>query len=149
MRVGELAGLAGVSTKTLRYYEDLGLLAPPKRTASGYRDYSSDVLDRLRFIRSAQAVGLTLGEIREVIAFRDQGQTPCAQVLELIERRRNELDARIRELQHLRRDLDQLARRARTLDPADCSPETVCHLIVTSRRADLRPLRRTAKPTYA
>ncbi|HEX8771600.1 MAG TPA: heavy metal-responsive transcriptional regulator [Acidimicrobiales bacterium] len=134
MRIGELAELARVSTKTLRYYEELGLLTPPNRTASGYRDYSGDALDRLGFIRSAQAIGLTLGEIREVIAFRDQGETPCAQVLELIERRRSELDARIRELQHLRRDLDHLARRAQTLDPADCSPETVCHLIVSGRQ---------------
>ena len=130
MRVGELAELAGVSTKTLRYYERLGLLAPPPRTPSGYRDYSGDVLDRLGFIRSAQAVGLTLGEIREVIAFRDRGETPCVTVLELIERRRSELDARIEELQLLRTELDRLAQRARTLDPADCSPETICHLII-------------------
>lgn len=131
MRISEVAGRAGVSTKTLRYYEEIGLLPPPDRTPSGYREYSPGVLDRLAFIRAAQAVGLTLGEIREVVAFRDRGETPCAQVLDLIERRRNELDARIEELGRLRGELDRLARRARTLNPADCLPANVCHLITS------------------
>lgn len=133
MRIGELAALAEVSTKTLRYYEQIGLLAPVARRPSGYRDYTPELLDRLSFIRAAQAVGLTLGEIREVVAFRDLGKPPCAQVLELIERRRGELDGRIRELQRLSGELDRLARRARTLDPADCPPDKVCHLISGDR----------------
>lgn len=132
MRIGELAIRAGVSTKTLRYYEEIGLLARPERTSSGYRSYSSSVLDRLGFIRAAQAVGLTLGEIREVVAFRDRGQAPCAEVLALIERRRRELDVRIDELRRLRSELDRLASRARTLDPADCPVDSVCHLITSS-----------------
>lgn len=133
MRIGELASLAGVSTKTLRYYEDIGLLPEVARTASGYRDYDPGLLDRLSFIRAAQAVGLTLGEIREVVAFRDRGEPPCTRVVELIDRRRTELDDRIEELQRLRGDLDRLARRARTLDPADCPPDTFCHLLSADR----------------
>lgn len=62
-----MATRAGVSTKTLRYYEEIGLLTRPDRTSSCYRSYSIAVLDRLGFIRAAQAVGLTLGEIREVV----------------------------------------------------------------------------------
>lgn len=72
MRIGEIAERAGLSTKALRYYERVGLIDEPTRTQSGYRDYDESVLDRLRFIRSAQAAGLTLGEIKGVIAFREQ-----------------------------------------------------------------------------
>jgi MerR family copper efflux transcriptional regulator len=74
MRIGEVADAAGLSTKALRYYEQAGLIDEPARTPSGYRDYDAGVLDRLRFIRSAQAAGLTLGEIKGVIAFRERGQ---------------------------------------------------------------------------
>jgi MerR family copper efflux transcriptional regulator len=130
VRIGELAGLAGITTKTLRFYEEVGLLPCPIRTPSGYRDYSPPALDQLAFIRGAQAAGLTLGEIREIIAFRDRGETPCALVLELVERRRGELDARIQELQDLRVELDRLAVRAQTLDPADCPPDELCHIII-------------------
>ncbi|HEY6416930.1 MAG TPA: heavy metal-responsive transcriptional regulator [Acidimicrobiales bacterium] len=84
MRIGELAAVGGVTAKTIRYYEDIGVLDPPARTPSGYRNYSRAATDRLGFIRSAQAVGLTLGEIRGILALRDRGTTPCGHVLDLI-----------------------------------------------------------------
>ena len=129
MRIGELAEQAGISTKAIRYYEQIGILAPPARTASGYRSYDPSALGRLGFVRAGQAVGLTLGEIRQVIAFRDNGQAPCAHVTELLQRHAAGLDQRIRELQQLRGELGQLAERAATLDPEQCPPERVCHLI--------------------
>ncbi len=129
MRIGELAEQAGISTKTIRYYEQVGILAPPARTPSGYRAYDEVALGRLGFVRAAQAVGLSLGEIRQVIAFRDNGQAPCAHVTDLLQRHAAELDARIRELQQLRGELRQLAERAATLDPEHCPPERVCHII--------------------
>jgi MerR family copper efflux transcriptional regulator len=129
MRIGELAEQAGISTKAIRYYEQVGILAPPARTASGYRAYDQVALNRLGFVRAAQAVGLTLGEIRQVIAFRDDGQAPCTHVTELLQRRAVDLEARIRELQQLRRELRRLAERAATLDPEECPPERVCHII--------------------
>jgi len=70
VQIGEVAQRSGLSVKTLRYYEDIGVLASPPRTPGGYRDYEDTVVGRLQFVRAAQAVGLTLGEIREVIAFR-------------------------------------------------------------------------------
>jgi MerR family transcriptional regulator, copper efflux regulator len=76
MRIGELAEQAGISTKAIRYYEQIGILTPPARTASGYRSYDQVALGRLGSVRAAQAVGLTLGEIRQIIAFRDNGQAP-------------------------------------------------------------------------
>jgi MerR family transcriptional regulator, copper efflux regulator len=130
MRIGELAGRAGISTTAIRYYEQVGILAPPARTPSGYRSYDQTALGRLEFVRAAQAVGLTLGEIRQVIAFRDDGQAPCAHVSDLLQRHAADLDRRIRELQQLRGELRQLAERAATLDPERCPPERVCHIIV-------------------
>jgi len=129
MRIGEIAELAGVTTKTLRYYESAGLLPATPRTASGYRDYHDSTLDRVAFIRAAQAVGLRLGEIREIVAFRDRGETPCAHVQNLLEERASEITAQIAELELLRAELGRLARRARRLRPEDCDPTQVCHLI--------------------
>ncbi len=132
MRISELANRARVTSKTLRYYERIGVLPAPSRSASGYRDYRPDALDRLGFIRASQAVGLSLGEIRQVVALRDRGEAPCDHVYQLLERRTSELDERIDELQALRRDLRALTKRARQLDPTDCNPRGVCHLIQSS-----------------
>ena len=129
MRIGELAEQAGISTKAIRYYEQIGILTPPARTASGYRTYDQAALGRLGFVRAAQAVGLTLGEIRQIIDFRDHGQAPCAHVTDLLQRHAADLDLRIQELQQLRGVLGDLAKRASALDPAQCPPERVCHVI--------------------
>lgn len=82
-------------------------------------------------MRAAQAVGPTLGEIRGIVAMRDRGETPCGHVLELIHARAAEVDQRIAELQGLRDELTNLARRAHALDPADCDLTHICHLIGT------------------
>lgn len=134
MLIGDVAARAGVSIKTLRYYEDVGVIDKAARTPGGYRDYDEDVLERLRFVRSAQAVGLTLGEIREVVAFRERGESPCAHVLELLDTHAAEVDRRIRELRTLRRDLATLAQRAKALDPAKCPPNVVCHIVTSPHR---------------
>ena len=133
MLIGELAERSGVPTKTIRYYEDIGVLAPPARTPSGYRDYQDAAVDRLEFVRSAQAVGLTLGEIREIVALRDRGEVPCGHVLQLVQRRAVEVERRIAELERLRNELGRLARRARKLDPGDCDSDRICHLIAPAR----------------
>ena len=135
MRIGELADRTGVPVKTIRYYEDIGVLAPPERAPSGYRDYDDPVIDRLAFIRAAQAVGLTLGEIRQVVALRERGETPCAHVVTLLEHRADEISERIIELQRLQGDLRRLAARAKGLDPADCDPQRICHVIAARRPA--------------
>jgi MerR family copper efflux transcriptional regulator len=129
VRIGELAQRANLSTKAIRYYESIRLLPAPHRTASGYRDYSPQAVDVLAFVRSAQAVGLTLGEIRGVLAYRDRGETPCAHVLELIRQRATRIEAQIVELERMRKELHRLERRARTLRSEDCAPSDVCHVI--------------------
>jgi len=135
VRIGELADRSRVGVKTIRYYEDIGVLDPPERTPSGYRDYDDPAIDRLAFIRAAQAVGLTLGEIRQVVALRERGQTPCTHVVALLERRADEIGQRVAELQDLQGVLRRLAAEAQGLDPADCDPQRVCHVIAPRRSA--------------
>lgn len=129
MLIGELAARTRVPPKTIRYYEEVDLMAPPARTSSGYRDYDKLAAERLKFIRGAQSLGFGLGEIREIIAYRDRGETPCAHVLELIKGRTQELVERIDELRRSQQELGKLARRARRLSPKDCEPSQICHLL--------------------
>ena len=112
MRIGELADRLGVTTKSIRFYESIGLLPDPARTASGYRDYAEADAERLTFIKTAQRLGLSLDEIREIIAFRDRGQQPCAYVAEVLHREVTELDRRIREMRQLREELKGLQAKA-------------------------------------
>ncbi|PSL01654.1 DNA-binding transcriptional MerR regulator [Haloactinopolyspora alba] len=120
MRIGELAQQTEVSTKTLRFYEDEGLLPDPGRTPSGYRDYDRGTVDRVQFIRAAQTAGLTLRQIGQILSIRDGGTTPCSHVEQFVDQRLTEVERRIAELEQTRGRLLELARRARELDPADC-----------------------------
>lgn len=131
MRIGELAAKTGLTTKALRFYESAGVLPAPQRNASGYREYDDGALDRLAFIRAAQAAGLSLAEIRDVIAVRDSHGAPCHHVLALLDAHATDLDRRIAELTTLRDDVERLRRRAVTMNPATCSPTNVCQLIPT------------------
>jgi DNA-binding transcriptional MerR regulator len=129
MRIGELEGRAGVPAKTIRYYESVGVLPEPRRLENGYRDYEVSTVARLEFIRAAQAIGLSLGEIRGVLDFRERGQIPCVHVAELIDRRAREVSEQIAALERIRTDLQRLSRRARRLSPRDCEKANVCHII--------------------
>jgi MerR family copper efflux transcriptional regulator len=128
-----VAEVAGVTTKTLRYYETAGSW-PNRTTPAGYRDYPESVLDRLRFIRASQAAGLSLGQIKGIIAFRDAGQPPCGHVLQVNDDRAAGPDDRIAELTALRDELRRLARRSRSLSPDACSPSLVCHILSPGAR---------------
>jgi len=120
MRIGEAAGRADVTAKTVRFWEDQHLLPPPARTPAGYRDYGPGIVERLAFIRHAQAAGLTLDAIRQVLDIRDGGQPPCVHVTGLIAQRLGEVDARLAELTRTRDQLVILAARGAAQDPADC-----------------------------
>jgi MerR family copper efflux transcriptional regulator len=129
MRIGELAERSDVPAKTIRYYESVGVLPEPRRLENGYRNYEVPTVARLEFIRSAQAIGLSLGEIRGVLDFRDSGQIPCVHVAELIDHRAREVSEKIAALERVRTDLQRLSRRARQLSPRDCEKANVCHII--------------------
>ena len=105
MKIGELAERTTVPTKTIRFWESEGLLPEPERTASGYRDYDRTAVDRIGFIRQAQTAGLTLTQIRQILEVADGGDPPCEHVAVAVADRLAEVDARIKELQAMRRHL--------------------------------------------
>ncbi|MXV87014.1 MAG: heavy metal-responsive transcriptional regulator [Acidimicrobiales bacterium] len=133
MRIGELGDRCGVSTKTIRYYESIGLLDEPERTASGYRSYDADAVGRLRFIRDAQATGLTLAEISSVLELKSAGERSCAHTTALIEAHMDAIDAQISQLRSARTELAALLRRSRGLDPASCTDPNRCQVISRAR----------------
>ena len=129
MRIGEVAQASGTTTKTLRYYEEVGLLPAADRTPAGYRDYGPDVLDRLDFIRRGQAAGLTLAQIGQVLGIRDRGQAPCQHVTDLLDTRLEVIDRQLAELEQLRTTIGYLREDAAAGNPATCSPEDVCRYL--------------------
>lgn len=129
MKIGELGEQCDVTSKTIRYYESIGLLDEPARTSSGYRDYGDDAVERLRFIRDAQATGLTLAEISSVLELKSAGERSCAHTMGLIESHLASIDAQIEQLRAAKRELQLLATRARDLDPAACTDPNRCQVI--------------------
>jgi MerR family copper efflux transcriptional regulator len=137
VRIGELAAKAGLTVKSIRFYEHSGVLPEPDRRPSGYRDYDDSALARLRFIKAAQVAGLTLAEIRQVITLRDNDGPPCRHVTDLLDAHAADLDRRIAELSALRNEVRRLRHRADGLDPAHCPDDAVCHVIPTDRDSHL------------
>ena len=126
MKIGELARRARVNPRTLRYYERIGLLPPSARTVAGYRLYTTQDEARLTFIRRAQALGLSLGEIAAIIALREVGTEPCRLVRATAAAKAALIEERIRSLQALREDLLRLAERADAVEGACATASTIC-----------------------
>lgn len=131
MRIGDLAEAVSLPTKTIRYYEEIGLLPKPERLPNGYRAYDDSACERLRFVKAAQAVGFSLGEIKEIVAFRDRGEEPCAHVLDLVDRRARDIAERIAVLERMQGDLLRLSSRARSVPRHSGS---YCHIIEQAGR---------------
>lgn len=131
MRIGDLATTSGLSTKTIRFYEQSGLLPKPPRTPGGYRDYPDQTAGRLAFIRDAKGAGLTLAEIRSVLTLRDSGQAPCGHVTMLIDQRLEDIERRLAELATTRAALTALTRRAAATDPATCTEDDICTILTS------------------
>ncbi|MEZ5227802.1 MAG: heavy metal-responsive transcriptional regulator [Acidimicrobiales bacterium] len=129
MRIGELADTVGVNTKTVRYYESIGLMPAPDRTSSGYRDYGTDALERLHFIREAQASGLTLAEVQSILELKDAGRGTCEHTRQLLARHLDDIDEQIARLQQSRARILDLQDVAESLDPTDCTDPHRCQVI--------------------
>jgi DNA-binding transcriptional MerR regulator len=132
MRIGALADRSGITTQTIRYYESIDLLPSPERTPSGYRDYSADAVERLRFIRDAQTSGLTLAEVQELLRMKDAGASTCAHTRSFLERHLHDIDDQIARLQQARAEMLDLVERARLLDPAECTDPNRCQVVGAS-----------------
>lgn len=129
MRIGEIAVAAGTTTKTLRFYEERGLLPPPGRTPAGYRDYAPDVVDRVGFIHRGQAAGLTLAQIRQVLDIRAGGHAPCRHVRGLLDVRLADLEDQITQLVELRDAITELREQADDIEPETCTADQVCRYL--------------------
>jgi DNA-binding transcriptional MerR regulator len=106
--IGEVARRSGASRKALRLYETAGILPPSRRTPSGYRLYTADSLAVLSFLRQARRLGFTLGEIKRIVAIRRQGRSACSHVRELVSRKVQEMDQRLKDLTEVRNSLRDL-----------------------------------------
>lgn len=129
MRIGELAKAAGLTTRTVRFYEGQGLLPNPPRTLSRYRVYRVEDVTRLEFIRKAKRLGLSLEEVRGILGLHDRREPTCAHVRSLLEGKLAQVDQAIKELRELQAELAQVRDRAGAL--VDCRPAggRICGII--------------------
>ena len=126
LKIGEVSRRSGIGIEALRFYEKIGLLDSPARTYSGYRVYGEEVLERLSFIKRAQALGFSLDEIRRIVDDARRGESPCDEVREIVHRRMTELDERLRELHQYRKELKSTIEE---WDRVGRAPGHICGLI--------------------
>lgn len=129
MKIGELAGATGLSIETIRYYERIGLLPPRSRTEGGYRLFDAGDEERIDFIRQAKQLGLSLAQIKDILAIQSAQQPTCVHVRALLEARLEEAEHGLRELTNFRDQLRGLLERSADLQ--DCRPMggRICSII--------------------
>ena len=130
MKIQDLSQETGVSAKTIRYYEEIGLLPAPTRAENNYRQYGEQDVERLRLVAGARRLDLSLEEIREVLALRERREAPCRVLLERLEHKADEISERILALQQLERELRDLHNLGLTFPTDDVDGKhCVCHLV--------------------
>lgn len=130
MRIKQFAQLTNLPVKTIRYYEDIGLLPPPHRLDNGYRDYDETAVDKARFVAGARSLDFSLDDIREILALRDQREAPCRVVLGLLQERADEINRRVADLQRMEAELRELHRLGLTFPTDDVDGKNcICHLV--------------------
>jgi len=118
LTIGHLAHAAGVNIETERYYQRVGLVQEPKKSATGYRIYSTETIDRIKFIKRAQPLGFSLLDIAELLVL---GDGHCENVHLLAEQKRAQIDQKIHDLETLRNTLDTLIKSCQTVqDKVHC-----------------------------
>lgn len=120
MNIGEAAAASGVSAKMIRYYESIGLIAPPSRTGSGYRVYAGDDIHTLRFVKRARTLGFSVEETRELLALWRDKSRASADVKAFALKHVSELETKIAELQGMAQTLRHLARHCHGDHRPDC-----------------------------
>ncbi|QKV17571.1 Cu(I)-responsive transcriptional regulator [Oricola thermophila] len=119
MNIGTASEMAGLPAKTIRYYEEIGLVTPT-RSANGYRDYSESDVHRLRFLQRSRSLGFTIDECRHLLSLYDDKNRASADVKAMALEKVAEIDRKIAELQSLRDTLANLARHCHGDDRPDC-----------------------------
>ncbi|MGF1566748.1 MAG: heavy metal-responsive transcriptional regulator [Nodosilinea sp.] len=126
LRIGELSHASQVPIKTIRYYEEIGLLQAEGRTEGGFRQFTPACLTRLAFIKQAKTLGLSLQEIHHILDIHDQGKMPCQEVKQTLQVKIHDIEQRIQELSTLKAHLQHLL--AEADDPA-LAAATICPII--------------------
>lgn len=127
LKIGEVAACSGIPVKTIRYYEELGLLSPVvHRSRSKYRLFDKSIYNRLAFIKRAQALGLSLKEIKEILAVRDAGHLPCGVVKQTLLLKLREIDRQMKALEMLRLELQEILSGWQDMPDRESIDRTIC-----------------------
>ena len=130
MQMKTFAQKTNLPPKTIRYYEEIGLLPPPKRLENGYRDYNETDVARARLVSGARRLDFSLDDIQEILDLRDRREAPCRVVLDLLAEKANEIGHRIAELQRMETELRELRQLGETFPTDDVDGKNcVCHLV--------------------
>ncbi len=120
LTIGTLSRKTGTKVQTIRYYEQIGLLPEPGRTAGGQRRYSQSELDRLAFVRHARQLGFSLEAIRELLELSDQPGKSCSDADSIARRQLREVEQRLQRLQALKKELKRMIAECSGGQVADC-----------------------------
>jgi DNA-binding transcriptional MerR regulator len=127
LKIGEVAAVSGLPIKTIRYYDEIGLLMPTvERSHSGYRLFNYLVLNRLAFIKRAQSLGLSLSEIQQILNVHDQGQLPCGEVKQHLEAKVKAISEQIEALETLKAELQGILSGWQEQPPPQRIAQTIC-----------------------
>ncbi|MEM9449357.1 MAG: heavy metal-responsive transcriptional regulator [Cyanobacteria bacterium P01_E01_bin.6] len=127
LKIGQISSQSGLSVKTIRYYEEIGLLAPHvERAESGYRMFEPGVLNRLAFVKRAQALGLSLAEIAQVLNIHDDGELPCGEVKHCLQVKLDAINTQIESLETLRDELQGILSGWQEQPSPDRISKTIC-----------------------
>mgnify|MGYP001549971814 FL=1 len=130
MLIKQYSELTNLPSKSIRYYEDIGLLPEPNRLDNGYRDYDAADVERARFVAGARSLNFSLDDIKEILNLREQREAPCRVVLDLLQEKADEISRRITELQRMEVELRELHRLGLTFPTDDVDgKDCVCHLV--------------------
>jgi DNA-binding transcriptional MerR regulator len=138
MQIKQLAALANVSPKTIRYYESIGVLPEPGRSPNGYREYEDSDVERLKLVLGARRLEFSLDDVTEIIAMRDRREAPCRKVLDKLSEKADEVAQRIVELRRLEQELRHLYEIGQTFPTDDVDGKAcVCHLVSEKSNLDM------------
>jgi MerR family copper efflux transcriptional regulator len=127
LKIGEVSSHSGLPVKTIRYYEEIGLLTPTvERSQTGYRLFNEQITNRLAFIKRAQALGLTLNEIKDILHVHDRGELPCGEVKQHLQDKVSAISEQIRALETLRSELEGLLSGWQESPPPGLISQTIC-----------------------
>jgi DNA-binding transcriptional MerR regulator len=135
LKIGEVSAVSGLPIKTIRYYEEIGLLKPTvSRSPSGYRLFSPDVLNRLAFIKRSQSLGLSLNEVQQILEVHDQGHLPCGEVKQHLEAKVSDINQQIEALLTLKSELQGILSGWQDHPSPEQVQHTICPNLQGARR---------------